>query len=211
MLDGMSKCLIRHPRDGKTILDHMAESVHEIPITVVVGYKAVEIIERYPYFNYVVNHDWAITNSAYSLGLALDDSPCIVAPGDIFVNKQTMDCLLRGNSDCALATRRENRGLTAINAEICDERINEIYMGPLHDPCDVELVGIFKISSPELLSIWKKNCMVHSNLFCGQTLPVAPALPSISPCFMDQRCMYHEINTVSDYIRLVRSCNGTNN
>lgn len=207
MLDGMIKCLIRHPGDGRTVLDHVAEAASGIPITVVVGYRAVEIIHQYPHFDYVINKDWAITNNAYSLGLALDESPCIVTSGDIFVNRQTLELLSDDGRNHALASKRENRGVNAINAKVDGGRICDIYKGPLQDPADVELLGIYCLTSPELLALWKKQCLEHSNLFCGQTLPVSPGLPDITPRFMGPDCVYHEINTVADYLRLVHECN----
>lgn len=211
ILDGMIKCLIRHPQDGRTILDRIIDAAAGMPVTVVAGYRAIEIIERHPGLDYVLNYDWAVTNNAWSLGLALDAAPCIVMPGDVFINRQTVERLLESDADCALASRRENRGPTAINAEIAGNRIREIYTGPLHDPEDVELLGIFKISSPALLEGWKKNCMAHSNLFCGQTLPVTHKSPQITPIFMEPGCRYHEINTVADYLRLIQACEASPN
>lgn len=211
MLDGMIKCLIRHPGDGRTVLDHVAEAAGGMPITVVVGYRAVEIIHQYPQFDYVINEDWAITNNAYSLGLALDGSPCIVTSGDMFVNRETFRLLADDGENHALASNRENRGVNAINAALEGGKICGIYKGPLRNPKDVELLGIFSISSPELLALWKKQCLTHSNLFCGQTLPAGPGLPAVTPRFMGAGCVYHEINTVADYLRLVQTCGAPRN
>lgn len=211
MLDGMVKCLIRHPGDGRTVLDYVAEAADGMPVTVVVGYRAVEIIHLYPHFDYVINKDWAITNNAYSLALALDGSPCIVTSGDIFVNRKTFSLLADDGGDHALASKRENRGVNAINAEMKGDRICSTYKGPLQNPADVELLGIFSLTSPELLALWKKQCLEHSNLFCGQTLPLGPELDAITPRFLGPGCMHHEINTVADYLRLVHACNTPKN
>lgn len=206
ILDGMIKCLIRHPEDGKTILEYVVEAADGIPVSVVVGYKAIEIIERYPGLDYVINSEWAVTNNAYSLGLALDETPCIVMPGDIFINRSTILALMAGPENCALVSARENRGIRAISAELNGERISVTYTGQLRDPGDMELLGLFKITSPALLAEWKKNCLAHSNRFCGETLPLATQLPGVQALRIKESCGYDEINTVADYLRLIKAC-----
>ena len=55
-------------------------------ITVVIGFGALQIMESYPDLNYVINDNWATTNNAMSLGLALNqiNSPTYVVSGDMF-------------------------------------------------------------------------------------------------------------------------------
>lgn len=206
MLDGMIKCLIRHPRDGRPVLQHLVDAFDGMEMTVVVGYRAIEIIQEFPGLGYVVNKDWAVTNSAYSLALALDERPCMVVSGDIFLDAATVASLAESGPDCALTSRRENRGMTALNAVTSDGCINEVYTGMLHSPEDLELLGLYKVSSPKTLSSWKRNGFDHSNLFCGQALPVGDDFPAIRPCPLAPDCMYHEINTVEDYLRLAEKC-----
>lgn len=207
LLDGMIKCLIRHPANGKTVLDWVSESASGMEVTVVVGYRAIEIMERYPNFRYIVNPDWAVTNNAYSLSLAIDESPCIVMPGDIFVNSDTIDCLLDCAPDCALSMKRENRSSSAINAKVVQGIIREIYTGPLHDIEDEVLVGLYKISSKSLLRSWQQNGFARSNLFSGKTLPLDDSSAPVKACRPTTSCAFSEINTVDDYIRLMGLCN----
>src|ERR1700733_10391945 len=74
-LDGISKALIRHPATGKTVLDYAVEAFAGKRITVVVGFRAIHIMQNYPRLRFVHNPDWALTNNAMSLGLALGNLP----------------------------------------------------------------------------------------------------------------------------------------
>jgi len=71
LLDGMVKCLVRAPHDGRPLLERMIDGFARHQITVVVGYRAVDVMQQYPDLDYVYNADWATTNNSYSLGLAL--------------------------------------------------------------------------------------------------------------------------------------------
>lgn len=206
VLDGMIKCLIRHPIDGKTILEHAAFAFEGMEVTVVVGYRAIEIIQMFPRFTYVFNEEWAVTNSAYSLGLALDQNPCFVASGDLLFEHSLIAAMEAGPANLALTSARENRGLTAINSICRKERLIETYMGPLRDPDHDELLGVYKISDPQLLRRWTTDCLQHSNLFNGQTLPVGESGTPIHRIRLSEKDFFHEINTVADYLRLVKLC-----
>lgn len=202
VMDGMIKCLIRHPLDGKTILEHAIAAFAGMRITVVVGYRAVEIIQTFPQLDYVFNEEWAVTNSAYSLGLALDDTPCFVASGDLLFTNSLVRTMGQGPDNLALSSPRENRGLTAINCVCSKNVLRETYMGPLRAPDHDELIGLYKISSPLLLRRWKELSLQHSNLFNGQTLPASEKNAPIHRMRLPEEEPFHEINTVADYLRL---------
>lgn len=205
VLDGMIKCLIRHPVDDKSILEHALRAFDGMRVTVVVGYRAIEIIQSFPWLDYVVNDEWAVTNSAYSLGLALNDEPCFVASGDLIFGAGLVRAMLEAGPDLALTSPRENRGLTAINCVDDNGRISEAYMGPLRSAAHDELLGLYKISSPSLLRQWKKRSLRHGNLFNGQTLPTGESSPIIAMRIPPDEKLF-EINTVADYLRLVEAC-----
>jgi choline kinase len=200
-LDGVNKVLIRHPKNGKSILDHAIDAFEGKRITVVVGFRAIQIMEQYPNLDYVINYDWAITNNAMSLGLAINSQPTYVVSGDIFFEKSLIQYLDQSEDNLALTALRENRALSAIHC-VCDQRnvILETYQGPVRDVAHPEAIGMFKICDPGLLKDWKKNCMKYGNLFVGQTLPCHGA-PIQSVPLADE--VYEEINTPSDYLRFV--------
>lgn len=199
--DGMNKVLIRHPKTGKTILDHAIEAFSGKKITVVVGYRAIQVMELYPQLDYVINADWALTNNAMSLGLALTDEPTYVVSGDMFFTKELITDLDCGDENLVLTEKRENRALSAVHCIVGENKqINETYQGPVRNIEHPEVIGMFKISNPNILSEWKKLCIRHGNLFVGQVLPC-----QYDPIY-DHNLGKHdfeEINTAADYLRLI--------
>lgn len=200
-LDGYTKVLIRHPKTGKTILDHAIDAFAGKQITVVVGFRAVQIMEQYPQLDYVVNSDWALTNNAMSLGLALDDRPTYVVSGDVFFDRPLIERLDVASKDMVLTEARENRSLTAIHCMLREDgTVEETYQGPVRNVRHPEAIGLFKISDTELLQRWKKLCVRHGNLFVGQTLPCDGA-PIMSVPVEDHS--FVEINTPGDYLNFL--------
>jgi choline kinase len=203
-LDGISKALIRHPGTGRTVLDHAIEAFAGKRITVVVGFRAIHIMQNYPRLRYVHNPDWALTNNALSLGLALGDAPTYVVSGDIFMERGLIERLDRAAPDLALTSDREKRSLSAIHCVTDREHaIVETYQGPVREMTHPESVGLFKISSPTLLRTWQRRCVQHANLFAGQLLPCQEG-PIDSVALQDEP--FHEINTPCDYLELIEAC-----
>jgi choline kinase len=199
--DGMAKTLIKHPVTGKTILDHAVEAFSGKRIVVVVGFRAIQIMETHPEVDYIINHEWAITNNAMSLGLALDDEPTYVVSGDIFFDSTLVDTLDGLGPNLALTENRENRALSAIHCVLRPDRsIASTYQGPVQDMAHPEAIGLFKISDTDVLHQWKRLCIKHGNLFAGQTLP-CNAAPIVA---VDKgNAVFYEINTPVDYLRLI--------
>lgn len=199
--DGVAKALIRHPRTGRTILDHAVEAFSGKKIVAVVGFRAIQIMETHPEIDYVINHEWAITNNAMSLGLALDDEPCYVVSGDIFYEKSLVERLDQSEPNLVLTDNRENRALSAIHCVLRqDGSVASTYQGPVQDMTNPEAIGLFKISDLGVLRQWKRLCIKHGNLFVGQILPCNEAPISA----VDKGCAtFDEINTPSDYLRLI--------
>ena len=204
--DGVPKCLIRHPVTHKTILEHAVESFRDHRVTVVVGYRAIQVMEQFPRLHYVVNDNWADTGNALSLGLALTDDPTYVIPGDVFLSPELARDLSRAGPNLALTSTRENRIPTAINAVVSDEgALVDSYQGIVRQSTDPELLGLFKITSPLLLEGWKRRCMSHGNLFAGMTLP-----HDLEPIYTIDvgNHQYFEINDAWDYLRFIREACG---
>ncbi len=199
--DGIAKTLIRHPVSGKTILDHAIEAFAGKRIVVVVGFRAIQIMESHPEVDYVINHEWAITNNAMSLGLALDDEPAYVVSGDIFFDPELIRRLDGLGPDIVLTENRENRTLTAIHCVLREDRsVASTYQGPVQDMAHPEAIGLFKVSATNVLRQWKRLCIKHGNLFVGQTIPCQD-----SQIFAVDKgnAVFDEINTPADYWRLI--------
>jgi choline kinase len=199
--DGIAKALIRHPRTGKTILDHAIEAFAGKKIVVVVGFRAIQLMESHPEVGYVINHEWAVSNNAMSLGLALDEEPCYVVSGDIFFERALIERLDGLAPNLALTENRENRTLSAVHCVLRpDGSVASTYQGPVKDMSNPEALGLFKVSDVDALRQWKRLCIKHGNLFVGQTLPCNGA-PIMA---VDKGAdTFDEINTPGDYLRLM--------
>src|SRR5690606_16619466 len=113
--------------------------------------------EQYPQLDYVVNYDWALTNNAMSLGLALDERPSYVVSGDVFFDRPLIEKLDAAPADLVLTEARENRTLTAIHCMLRENgTIEETYQGAVRNVRHPEAIGLFKVSNAELLERWKK-------------------------------------------------------
>ncbi len=200
-VDGMAKVLIRHPATGKSVLEHAAEAFAGKRVIVVVGFRAVHVMESAPKLEYVINHDWELTSNAMSLGLALNEEPTYVVSGDIFFNRDLISHLDGLAPNLALTEARENRPLSAIHCVLRDDQtIAETYQGAIKNVAHPEAIGLFKISDRDLLRRWKKLCVSHGNLFVGQTLPCDGAPISVAPRGSFE---FSEVNTPADYLRLL--------
>lgn len=211
-LDGISKALIRHPATGGTVLDHAIDAFAGCRITVVVGFRAIHIMQNYPQLHFVHNPDWALTNNAGSLGLALadiDNEPCYVMSGDIFVEPRLVQRLHEAAPDLALTSPRERRTLSAVHC-VTDEhrRITETYQGPVRQMSHPESVGIFKLSTPALLRAWQRRCTEHANLFAGQLLPCGDEAAPIDAETLRPHELCFEVNTPTDYLQLIEQSRG---
>lgn len=201
--DGMAKCLIRHPADRGTVLDHVATAFEGRRIIVAVGFRAIQVMDHYPEFDFVINENWSDTNNAMSLGLALEDRPTYVVPGDVFLDGSLVEYLDGLGPDVALVSNLENRIPTAINAVLrADGTIASSYQGAIQDVEHPELLGTFKISTPEVLLEWRRRCVRNSNWFAGMALPfdLAPVMPAAVGSHV-----YDEVNTPADYWRLIQA------
>lgn len=204
-LDGVNKCLIRDPQDGKCILDKIILAFPRYQITLVVGYQAINIMHNYPKLHYIYNENWGITNNSYSLGLALTTEPCYVLSSDLLFEPALISAMDKAGENIILTENRENRTLTAINCVTEHDCITETYQGILRNQEDPEAIGIFKISNIQLLRKWKANCLQYPNLFVGQNIPLNMSDAKIH-AFNKGAFRFFEVNNPLDYIRLINDC-----
>ncbi len=202
-LDGFNKLLIKHPVDGKRIIDKYLEVFRGKDITFVVGYRAINVMHNYPHLDYVYNDSWGVTNNSYSLSLAIGNEPCYVVSGDLLFDSRLISELDSAAPNLVVTQMRNNRTLSAINVAVNkNEIINETYQGKLKSENHPEAVGIFKISDPMLLAAWKRNCIEYGNLFVGQNIPFEAGVDVVS--YDASTYKIDEVNTVMDYMRLLK-------
>jgi choline kinase len=203
LLDGMVKCLVRAPHDGRPLLERMIDGFARHTLTVVVGYRAVDVMQQYPDLDYVYNADWATTNNSYSLGLALNDEPCYVLSSDLVFESELVDELDAAAPNLVLTEHRENRIPTSVSCALAGDRVMEFYTGPIRAPADPEAMGVYKVSEPSLLRRWKRNCLKHSHLFAGQNLALGEGAPELYAHDVASH-LFYEINSPADYLRALR-------
>lgn len=201
-VDGLNKCLIRDPRSGKRIIEKIIAAFPDFPITVVVGYQAISVMQEYPQLHYVYNQDWGLTNNSYSLGLALTDEPCYVLSCDLIFEPALIQAMNKAQPNIILTALEENRTLTSINCVLQQGRVMETYMGVLRDQKDPQAIGMFKLADKKILQRWKQNCLQYRNLFVGQNLPLGN---EYQPVLSFDKGPHHffEVNTPLDYLRLL--------
>jgi choline kinase len=203
-LDGFNKALIRHPRSGERVIEQYARLFSGHEITVVVGYRAIEIMHRYPALRYVYNSNWRLTGNAYSLGLALDDRPCIVLSADLFMDEALVERLRAAPGNAVLAADRGNRTKNALNLVLrADGSVEAVYQGAVQSDSHPEAPGVFKVQSASLLRRWKQRCLEHSNLFALQNLPLDGERDERVFAVQLGAARLDEVNTPLDYLNLM--------
>ncbi len=200
-LDGANKILIRHPATGRTILDYMIDAFDGMRLTVILGYRAIDVMQAYPKLDYVLNLNWALTNNAMSLGLALEEEPTYVVAGDLFLERSLIERLEQGPANLAATRMTENRTPSSIHCVVDGAgNVTHVYQGLMRSPAHPESVGLFKLSDVEGLRAWKRSCVQHGNLFAGQLIPTSTV--AIRSVDVGAHELY-EINTPIDYLRLI--------
>lgn len=202
-LDGFTKALIRHPATGEPVIEQYLRLFAGYELTMVVGYRAIELMHRYPRLHYVYNHNWRLTGNAYSLALALDERPALVLSSDLFMADAIARRLIEGPPNLVLTRQRENRPQNGLNLKLNrDGTLARVYRGTPESPHDPEAPGIFKISDPTLLRLWKRGASDHGNLFALETLPLDRE-PLHTVDVGDDP--FHEVNGPADYLALMEA------
>lgn len=202
-LDGFNKLLINNPISGKTIVEQYEAIFEPSEITVVVGYKAMEIMNRYPNFNYIYNKKWQTTGSAYSLSLALDEKPSIIIESDFFIDEKLKEEFAE-NDEFVVLKKSESKSLTSFKALINeDNQITGVYSGKSKNN-DPELLGLFKVSNIETLRKWKKNGIQNPHQYIGESFPYEE---SSIPYLEVSGKSITEINTPTDFINFISKDN----
>lgn len=200
-LDGFNKLLIKSPSTGKTILDYYIDAFQGMEITVVVGYRAINVMHNYPSLNYVYNPEWRLSNNSYSLSLVLDDRPTYVVSGDLFIKSDFLSRMHQLPENVVFTQANDNRSAEAINVETNSfNQVTEFYQGPVKDVSHNESIGIFKIFDKQILKEWRKRCIANSRLFAAQNLPLGQAEIYSEELSNDDA---YEIDLPDDYIRLI--------
>ena len=87
-----------------------------------------------------------------------------------------------------------------VKLDVSNSSIIEVYRGKSYKN-DPEILGVFKISDPDILRVWKKNGIENPNSYAGESLPIQGN--KISTLTIDNDIIT-EINTPEDYINFLK-------
>ena len=194
---------MKNPINKKTIIEEYIDFFNPSNVKIVLGYKAIDVMNEYPNFDYIINQDWQITGSAYSLYLALDSNPCYVVSSDLFLSKLLNKKINNTYKNFICSVNTESKRLTALNIKIKNNKVSEVYRGVSKNN-DNELINFFKITDSNILNIWKKNCKNNPEGYVGELLPYSTYdIHNISLTKSD----IYEINTNLDFINYLNRFN----
>ena len=198
-LDGFHKLNIVAPSTGETILARYRRQLSE-DVTIVVGYRAPEIMARYPRLHFIYNYSWFETGSAFSAALGLKKVPVIVVPSDLFLDEAAAKTVRTATGNVIFTSDTENRPIAAVNVSSEANAITEIYSGPKRHGDDVEFKGIIRIEDAELLSAFAASCEARPSLALSDCLEMHKE----SFRAIDIGGQITEINTIEEYMEFFK-------
>ena len=199
-LDGFNKLTIKHPKYNMSIIDIYEKIFNVNHIQVVVGFRAMNIMNDYPDFDYILNNKWQTTGSAYSLSLALDKNPSYIISSDFILNPQLDNIFNSDKQDVVYVKKSESKRLTSLKCKVNNDIIENIYRGKSKNMNDYEILGIFKITDPDILYNWKIKSINNPTMYAGETLIMDNF--NLSYEILDEDIIT-EINTPLDYINFL--------
>lgn len=199
-LDGFNKLTIKHPKYNMSIIDIYQKMFNVDHIQVVVGFRAMNIMNDYPDFDYILNNKWQTTGSAYSLSLALDKNPSYIISSDFILNPQLDNIFNSDKQDVVYVKKSESKRLTSLKCKVNNDIIENIYRGKSKNMNDYEILGIFKITDPDILYNWKIKSINNPTMYAGETLIMDNF--NLSYEILDEDIIT-EINTPLDYINFL--------
>lgn len=194
-LDGFHKLKLVAPSTGETILDRYRRQI-SANISIVIGYRAPELMSLYPNLHYFYNHNWFESGSAFSAAIGLRGVPVIVVPSDLFLDESAAEMLRSTTGNVIFTSDTENRKLNSINVSTRSGAVSRIYTGPKRHGDDVEFKGIVRIESLELLNALVASCEDNPSMAFSECLEMHKE----DFCAVDIGGAVTEINTVEDYI-----------
>ena len=156
-LDGFHKLNLVAPSTEETILARYRRQLSE-DATIVVGYRAPELMARYPCLDYVYNYNWFETGSAFSAAVGLRKGPVIVLPSDLFLEEAAAETIRTATGNVIFTSSTENRLKKAANVSTEGNAVTDIYNGPKRHGDDAEFKGIVRIEDSDLRKVLVASC-----------------------------------------------------
>ena len=197
-LDGFHKLNLVSPETKETTLNRYMRQFGK-NVTIVVGYRAAELISTYPDLDYVYNYAWFETGSAFSAHLGLSKAPVTVVPSDLFISDEVANMISAMEDNAIYMINTENRGPNSINISYTNNCIVDIYQGSRKSGDDAEFCGIVKIVGQKILDEVSISCQEHSPDFFIESL--VRHKENFKPCLLPDGVL--EINTIEDYLLMM--------
>ena len=124
--DGFNKLFLVHPIYKRPMIEMYKTLFKTEDICIVVGYRALEVMSKYPDFQYAYNSKWKETGNSYSLALALNNTPSVVISNDLFISQKAVDALLSTESNSVLIKNQENKRSKGLACNIQNGKIEYI-------------------------------------------------------------------------------------
>ena len=111
-MDGIHKLKLTVPGHCESIKERLNRQFHGV-LTIVVGYRAAELISQWPDQNYVYNSRWFETGSAASAAMGLrsvvDEGGITVLPSDLIFSESIASMINSESRDAIFLCNTENR------------------------------------------------------------------------------------------------------
>ena len=198
-IDGFNKLNLVFPSSKESILERYLRQF-DAEVKIVVGYKAAEIMSLNPDLNYVYNHNWFETGSAFSTYLGAEELPVIIMPCDLFLSDDAAEVINSSKGDLLFAIDSENRSNLNAHVSHKNSEILSIYNGSRKSGNDKEFTGIVKVSTKKTLEKLKKVCETNANFFLSEAIEKVKSEFKMEILKGDIK----EINSINDYIDLFK-------
>ena len=151
------KCLLEV--GGKPIIDHQLEAIQSIGldnVTMIIGYYREMLVEHvtktFPRldFNFIINHHYFETNTAYSVYLGRGDLVSdvqLLMNADVIYPPELISRIVESKEDTVLAVDIKKCGREEVKViEGSNNRITSIGKGLIEENCLGEFLGVAKLS-----------------------------------------------------------------
>lgn len=205
-MDGIHKLKLTVPGSSETIKERIIRQFQE-ELSIVVGYRAAELISEWPDQNFIYNHHWFETGSAISAALGLrsmaEADGVTIIPSDLIFSNEIAKIINEEVEDTIFLCNTENRSKASVNVKLHEGKIIGHYRGAKRDSRDLEAIGVAKLSNKESIRVVANKCENDNSLYFVEGLLNS----DLSLKALELPFDYFEINSVEDYYQLWKKTN----
>jgi choline kinase len=208
-LDGVNRLSININNKNENIYTRLKKTL-ECDVTVVVGYKAVEVISLTYEANHVNNAFWHETGSAYSAYLGLDeiqkkgknkkDEMICIIPSDLIFSESAAESMKLAISEKIYGVKTEFRNIYSTNLIVQQGSVCGCYEGKIKSIDDPVFRGVIMIKSSSLNKIIESCLNYKDKSFLEAVLDTGIDFEFEE---LDNKDVY-EINCVEDYLDYIK-------